>query len=161
MHMRKILLIGALLSVLIGVFTLSSGALTQITPGIPEFEFNIDNEKNGRASYTFGAVDAWVYYNIEKGNLANADIVHGNFWAGGSDAKAAEIRVKVWATNWLTGEKVYEESSSSVASSEEYAFTTLDVKCDLWYGVNRTYHEGTAVHQNGSRSVMWVNGYTD
>ena len=163
MKVKKILALGLLVVALVSVLAISASAAAaiQIAPGIPEFRNDLDANPSGYAEYMFGTVDTEVFFRLDKGNLFNRDAVYGRCWAVGEDAKACEIRVKVWASNWLTGEKIYEEENGGLAGSEGSAYYNLEFECDLWYGVTDTYHEGTVIHQDGSRSVMWVTGYTN
>lgn len=147
---------------LISVFTLSVCALpaTQIAPGIPEFINNLDSNPSGYAEYYFGNAKAEVFFILEKGDLVNPDNVYGSSYASGEDAKACEIRVKVWATNWLTGEKIYEEEAGGTVGASGYGLYVLTIYCDLWHSVTDTYHEEKLIHQDGTTSFLTVTGYT-
>ncbi len=160
---KKILAIGLLVVALVSalVISVSAAAATQITPGVPQYINDLDANPNGYADYMFGTVDTELFFMLERGNFFNADSVYGSCWAVGDDAKGCEIRVKVWATYWVTGEKIYEEENGGLAGPQGYAYYNLEIKCDLWHDVTDTYHEGTVIHQDGSRSVIWVSGYTD
>ena len=160
---RKILAIGLLVVALISMLAVSASAAlaTQITPGVPGFRNDLDANPTGYAEYTFGSVDAEVVFKLNKGSLVKSDTVYGSCWAFGADARACDIKVTVWASNWLTGEKDYYAEKGGLAGSEGYAYHNVEVECDLWHGVTSTYHEGTVTHQNGSQSTMWVEGYTN
>ena len=163
MRIKKIIALGLFVISFVSLFAISVNAAvaTQITPGIPEFRYNIDDAPSGHADFRFGTVDTTVYYNLQKGNLFNETSISGSCWASGSDAKASEIWVRVWTTNWLTGEHLYEEDNAALAGSGGYAFSEVAFDFGLWEDVTKTYHEGTVVHQDGSRSVMWVSGVTN
>ena len=159
--MRTKKMISLLLIVLsfASVFAISicAAGVTQIRPNAPEFTFNINETLSGHADYTFGTINASLHFNIKKGSLIAGDVVDGSCFAAGDDAEYTETYVKVWATNWLTGEKTFEGTSSDDPTQQPY-ISSVSVPCDLWHEVTRTYHEGTVASKNGDRSVLWISG---
>ena len=111
MKAKKIIVIGLLIISVFCTFAITcSAAIPDIELGPNEFVY-IDETLKGRGECKFDTIKGTVMYQINKGSLVAADSVYGSCWASGDDAKASEIRVKVWATNWLTGEHIYEEEN--------------------------------------------------
>ena len=163
MKIKKCLVLCLLAASLLSVMAVSIHAgtnitPTQITPGIPEYEYTINGTVGGGADYTFGNVQAHLSFYVNKGSLVAADSVTGGFRAAGTDAIAAELFVRVVATHPLTGERRYESQTSDDAGGKGYAYCSAEVPCNIWFAVSETYHQGTAIHSDGSHSSMWIKG---